>query len=107
MGKIAFAGTRSKRRITGTYTVMQSTGAHEKGTITLDRISPVSGATSAVAKDEPTAVTATLPDVRLPESVPAPRDSTYDDTPRLRTLRPEESIELYVRNAELRSWAPH
>jgi hypothetical protein len=71
IGKIAFIGTRSGQRITGTYTVTQPNGALEKGTFTLDRIPPVSRADIAVAKEEPTAVAAWLPDARLPEPAPA------------------------------------
>jgi hypothetical protein len=71
IGKIAFIGTRSKQRITGTYTVTQPTGALENGTFTLNRVPPVSRADVAVAKEEPTAAVAILPDARLPEPAPS------------------------------------
>ena len=75
IGKIAFAGTRNKQRITGTYTVTQPTGGIEKGTFTLDRTSRVSRESIAPTKEEPNAA-ATFPDVRLPEAVPTPVTAT-------------------------------
>ena len=72
IGKIAFAGTRDRQRITGTYTVTQPTGGIEKGTFTLDRTSRVSREPVAPAKEEP----ATLSDLPLPEAVPTPVTAT-------------------------------
>ncbi len=72
-GKIVFTGSRSKRSITGSYTVTQPSGGMEKGTFTLDRTFRATRAPAAAAQEETTATPATLPDVRVPESFPTPR----------------------------------
>jgi hypothetical protein len=79
IGRIAFVGTHSRERITGTYTVAQPAGGIERGTFTLGRTSDVNQTFTGTFKESPASATLpanTVRDVQVPKSVPSPVTET-------------------------------
>jgi hypothetical protein len=81
LGKIAFVGTRIKKRITGTYTVTPPNGAIEKGTFTIDRVVNANRAAATVVNQETTDVMTPLPDTHPEQPHPDPATAPITTPP--------------------------